>query len=124
MTMTPGTPLYHVGCGRRLYDYVPGESMGITCPCGANGPICVPDVNKPEALTSSIPVSLVNSLEAKQPLPHLEYYLGFSTFSCKGKDVWAETLRELGSTPMAECTDSRCQECASRMQARAHGESG
>lgn len=123
MVIAPGTPMYHVGCGLHLYDYQPRQTIAITCPCGAGGPICIPALDHPIALQSSIPVSLVMGLEHGKTLPHLEYYLGFSTFHCLAKSVWAKALRNLGSTPMAECTEPGCREYASKKQAQLHGES-
>lgn len=123
MTITPGTPLYHVGCGQRLYDYQPDQMMAISCDCGALAPIMALHLDDPAESVIGLPASLVLGVQEKTQLAHLEYYLGFSSFSCPVKEAWEKALRKLGSTSMAECTESRCQEYASRMQARAHGES-
>ena len=128
--LTPGTPMYHIGCGRRLYDYEPGQVMALACDCGANSPITGSDLNDSQGSCIGLPASLARILAEDAPAydkekarPHIEVYLGFSTFTSPAKDAWETALRQLGCTPTAECTERCCQEYASRIQARVHGES-
>ena len=62
MSAAPGTPLYHVGCGRHLYDWAAGQQMALSCPCGADAPIMVADLNDPEGRSTTLPSSIIHIL--------------------------------------------------------------
>ncbi len=114
-TWRPGTKLYCVGCGRHLFNYTPGNLVALACQCGAYAPIAVPDLESPEGMTPTIPASLVrlgrDLLLGRQVRPpaHLEYYLGFSPFTCPAKVQWERVLRQAGAISMGDCPEERCQ---------------
>ena len=119
------TPLYHVGCGQQLFTLEQAEhsTMAMACSCGALSPIMVTALDEDELAMAATPVwpsSLVQIFEAKlkgetnDELPHLEYYLGFSELSFPAKEDWKKTLRELGLTPMSECSEAGCIEMIKR----------
>ena len=84
--------LYHVGCGQPMFteeDLARASrtgGIGFACRCGANAPLVVRDLNDREPDVVALPASLaVSAVEGHPPLPHLEYYLGFSDFDCPAK---------------------------------------
>lgn len=106
-----GQQLYHVGCGRCLFtrEDVRRGTMALACTCGANSPIVVPDLDDPNPPSDVLPASLVWTLQRCRIPPHLEYYLGFSDFTCPAKEAWERFLREYGSISFAECPEERCR---------------
>jgi len=111
--------LYHVGCGQPLFttEQLSQGTLSISCRCGANSPIVVPDLKESPPARVSIPGSLyrlLSSVVANQgappaDMPHLEYYLGFTNFECAAKTYWRDFLTSVGSVSMALCHEERCR---------------
>lgn len=122
------TTLYHVGCGRPLFDAEQARSgtLAIACACGADSPICVAHLDSAIPDYTFLPLSLdilfaVSDLTRKrEDKPHLEYYLGFDqTFTCPAKTAWEEEMRRcLGLIGFAECDQQLCQATPERVRQR------
>lgn len=119
-TTQEATRLYHVGCGRHLFDLGQADGMALACRCGANSPIVVPDLESVEPDTPALPGSLlrVRIRPNARDLPHIEYYLGFSEFKCPAKSAWEVYLRLLGLKSFAECTEKKCRDYYEEEKAR------
>lgn len=109
----PGTILYHIGCGKALYRFRPDQTIALACWCGAYAPILTIDLQDHLGITTGLPVSLVNlpqdPAERNKVAPHLEYYLGFSDYTCPAKETWKAVLLQLGCSTMQECSEAECQ---------------
>ena len=107
MTSAP-TPLYCLGCGRLIANARPDETLAITCACGASAPILMPDLN--DTRTSlRLPASLIFAVAGGKPvISHIEYYLGWSDFTCLPKEAVIALLRQKGAISFAECSEEKC----------------
>lgn len=102
--------LYCVGCGRFVAWSEPGKILAIACSCGAMAPILVPEGADVLDLGWFTPFSLLKASHFGGPIPHLEYYLGFSDHESALKTEVTRMLRALGSISYAECPDEKCRE--------------
>ena len=119
--------LYHVGCGRSLFTRAQLDDarggMAIACRCGANGPIVVSNLNDPDPPRFPAPGSLFVALTRGRlaptaDLPHIEYYLGFSDFTCPAKEGIKRMLRALGCVSFEECDREKCRQVPARERER------
>jgi hypothetical protein len=104
--------LYCVGCGQVATRARPGAVLAVACRCGANGPILYAEDGG-----AAVPFSLVMTT-GNAPLPHLEYYLGFSGHWSELKAEAVRQLRALGAVSYRECLDAQCREAFERARAR------
>lgn len=111
---------YHVGCGRPLFSRgdLSRGMMAIACYCGANGPIVVRDLDDPNPPGDVLPASLILAVQRHRTPPHLEYFLGFSDFTCPAKEAWERCLRQHGAISYTECSKPGCRENFERGKAR------
>jgi len=90
-----------LGCNREIS----WDGRGIfayTCPCGAR---VFYDETNPKQIY--YPVSLAISLLRGHPLPHIDYYLGKSSFWSHLKQQFYEFLRSKGAIWSWECPECR-----------------
>lgn len=104
-----GEQMYCIGCGRPLARMKKGQTLAISCSCGALSPILVSQKNNNVfdqifAFPASIQESLGNGT-----ISHLEYYLGFSDHESKAKTWIRQLLRSMGSISYTECFDADCR---------------
>lgn len=97
--------LYCVGCGRAIAKT--GKILAISCVCGALAPILHTENGQWVP-----PASFM--LATGVMLPHLEYYLGFSTHQSSFKTDVTRMLRAMGSISYTECKDVKCRESYTR----------
>ena len=107
--------LYCVGCGQVVTRTRPGRVLAIACRCGANGPI----LHTEDGGVFS-PFSLMVAT-GNRPVPHLEYYLGFSDHQSDLKTEITRQLRALGAISYTECSDARCRDGFQRSRANLEG---
>jgi hypothetical protein len=126
--------LYCVGCGRALVKSEGNKVLAISCSCGALAPILHAGEATPVDLVGKspaekvlfywllkgwcLPVSLVAASRGNGPMPHLEYYLGFSEHQTSIKAEMVNLLRELGAVSFTECSDANCRESFKRARQR------
>lgn len=111
--------LYHVGCGHYLFNLSQASGMALACSCGANSPIVVSDLESGIAESVVLPGSLLSINKGQKDKPHLEYYLGFSDFTCPAKQAWEKRLREeFGLISFSECSRAECQRESERSKSR------
>lgn len=112
--------LYHVGCGRALFDSEHARGMALSCACGAYSPIVAPDLNNPAPGADILPSSLVSLMmrageRELMASVHVETYLGYSDFRCPAKAAWEIKLKALGMTAAGACSEQRCRDRAERL---------
>lgn len=99
-----------VGCGARIASAAPGETLAVSCRCGAVAPILH---NKGHVWT--LPASLVAGFQAsiqdghEPEIGHLEYYLGHSAHQSALKDQLTKDLKAAGSCSQMECIKDECR---------------
>ena len=102
--------LYCVGCGKAVAEYVPEQTLAISCRCGADSPILA----REDGGMYGLPFSLVHAELEGQTKGHLERYLGFSDHESDLKTEWRQSLIKRDYTPMEECPDEQCREYVAR----------
>lgn len=119
------TMLYHIGCGRPLFsrEAAQRDTMAMACGyCGAPAPIVAADLNAQGVLGITLPASLVIATRAggfAKEAPHIEYYLGFSDFTCPAKESWERELRtRFGMVSFSECDKPGCIRTPARERER------
>ncbi len=99
-----------VGCGARIASAAPGETLAVSCRCGAVAPILH---NKGHVWT--LPASLIAGFQAsiqdghEPEIGHLEYYLGHSAHQSALKDQLTKDLKNAGSSSQRECRQDECR---------------
>jgi len=131
--MTIDKMLHCIGCGNAVAKDVPGQTLAISCSCGAGSPLLEADGQT----LASIPASLmklsyeyVEGIKSEQDLakeaPHLEYYLGYSDHDSPAKTNAVAFLKVLGCTAQQDCPELRCRADyeMGRLRCRDHNQTG
>ena len=108
--------LYCVGCGEFIARAVPGQTLAISCRCGASAPILITSSGFIYSMPGSMQRVVSKFLDGEDPenRGHYEYYLGFSDHTGEDKEVLKKILVAMGMTSMADCSEERCQEGPTR----------
>lgn len=121
----PDNMLYCVGCGRAVAKSEPNRTLARACACGANAPILHTEaatvlglINTSLSSGWATPASLLRGSKIGGPIPHLEYYLGFSDHESDLKTEVTRMLRALGAISYTECSDATCREAFERSKKR------
>lgn len=101
-----------VGCGKVLWSGPPRD-LAVACCCGAMAPV----IQWSDG-TVSWPASVSANSQRSLPLPHLEYYLGFSNHRSQEKTQVTVLLASLGSASFEDCTEPGCKEKTQRYKER------
>lgn len=110
--MTTEVMLYCLGCGGAVAPFVEGQTLAISCGCGAMAPILVStNPASGDLMYLGPPVSLVRVLSSEGPpdKPHLEYWLGYSDHESPMKNNFTDALRKAGCISRAECGEQECR---------------
>jgi len=117
--------LYCVGCGQPVCHSEPGQVLAIACSCGALAPILHKKGTGILDTSGDLfeggwatPFSLLKASRVGGPMPHLEYYLGFSDHESALKTEITRMLRALGAISYKECPDATCREAFERSRQR------
>lgn len=104
-----GDFLVCIGCDHVVGQYLPGDTLAISCKCGAISPVLTFDREQ----VTSTPLSLIQ-MKLRGPVKgepaHLEIYLGFSDHESPLKSQLEKELREINCISMRECDRTDCQE--------------
>ena len=87
-----------IGCDRDIHWDGTGLLFSYTCQCGCT--VFYHD----EQMNVAVPVSLVSAIkDMGTDVPHIDYYVGWSSHTSGVKDAFIQELLQLGFTWMKDC---------------------